>query len=101
AQVVAERDRFEKSFQKIIQEGMKAGLFQTRNWKMSTKAALGGLNWILRWYSPQGDLSAEEIGEAMADFIAQGFGVRQKGNEPGELEGLGPSDLVKEPGVAL
>ena len=96
AQVVAERDRFEKSFQKIIKEGLKAGLFQTRNWKMSTMAALGALNWILRWYSPQGELSTEEIGEAMADFIAQGFGVRQEDRESGGMKGFDPSGLVKE-----
>ena len=96
AQVVAERDRFEKSFQKIIKEGLKAGLFQTRNWKMSTMAALGALNWILRWYSPQGELSTEEIGEAMADFIAQGFGVRQEDRESGGMKGFDRSGLVKE-----
>jgi len=63
---------------------------------MSTMAALGALNWILRWYSPQGELSTEEIGEAMADFIAQGFGVGQEGCEPGGIEGFDPSGLVKK-----
>ncbi|MDY6851948.1 MAG: TetR/AcrR family transcriptional regulator [Thermodesulfobacteriota bacterium] len=95
-QVVAERDRFEKSFQKIIREGMDAGLFQALNWKMSTMAALGALNWILRWYSPKGELSADEIGEAMADFIAQGFGVRQEDSEPGRIKSFDPSGPVKE-----
>lgn len=97
-QVVAERDRFEESFQKIVREGLEAGLFQALNWKMSTMAALGALNWILRWYSPKGELSADEIGEAMADFIAQGFGVRREDSEPGGIKDFDPSGLVKESG---
>jgi|Deesub1362A_J573_1020465.scaffolds.fasta_scaffold00689_13 AcrR family transcriptional regulator len=71
--VVAERDRFERAFQSIILEGVEAGVFERKNWRITALAALGALNWIPRWYSPRGELSAEEIGEAMADFILRGF----------------------------
>ncbi|MCK5276937.1 MAG: TetR/AcrR family transcriptional regulator, partial [Cyclobacteriaceae bacterium] len=47
------------------------------DWKMSKMAALGALNWIVRWYSPKGKLSVDEIGEAMADFVLHGFGVKR------------------------
>jgi hypothetical protein len=47
------------------------------DWKMSKMAVLGALNWIVRWYSPKGKLSVDEIGEAMADFVLQGFGIQR------------------------
>jgi len=72
-QVVAERDKFEKSFQKIILEGIESGVFRAINWKVSVRAALGAINWIITWYSTRGALGSDEIGQAMADFIVKGF----------------------------
>ena len=76
-EIVAQRDHYDGTFLKIIEEGIEKGIFQALDWKTSKMAALGALNWIVRWYSPKGKLSVDEIGEAMADFILQGFGVRQ------------------------
>ena len=76
-EIVAQRDHYDGTFLKIIEEGIEKGVFQALDWKTSKMAALGALNWIVRWYSPKGKLSVDEIGEAMADFILQGFGVRQ------------------------
>ena len=76
-EIVAQRDRYDRTFLKIIREGIEKGVFRAMNWKMSKMATLGALNWIVRWHSPKGELSADEIGEAMADFILQGFGVKR------------------------
>ena len=76
-EIVAQRDHYERTFLKIIEEGIEKGVFQALDWKMSKMAALGALNWIVRWYSPKGKLSVDEIGETMAEFILQGFGVRK------------------------
>jgi AcrR family transcriptional regulator len=73
ARVIAARDRFEKNFQKIILEGVEKGVFQGKYWKLASLAILGTLNAIPRWYSPKGELSAEEIGEALAGFVIKGL----------------------------
>jgi AcrR family transcriptional regulator len=73
AQVIRARDRFEKNFQKIILEGVEKGVFHSKHWKLAVLSILGTLNAIPRWYSPKGELSAEEIGEALAGFILQGL----------------------------
>ncbi len=73
ARVIAARDRFEKNFQKIILEGVEKGVFQRRYWKLAVLSILGTLNAIPRWYSPKGEFSAEEIGEALTDFILKGL----------------------------
>ena len=75
--IIAQRDAYEKAFQKIIQEGVEAGLLRSKDWKMSSLAALGTLNWIVRWYSPRGRLTTEEIEKEMSDFILRGLGARQ------------------------
>jgi len=73
AQLISSRDRFEKNFQKIILEGVKKGVFQKGYWKLAVLSILGTLNAIPRWYSPKGELSADEIGEALAGFIIKGL----------------------------
>ncbi|MEW6185083.1 MAG: TetR/AcrR family transcriptional regulator [Thermodesulfobacteriota bacterium] len=71
--VIQERDRFEKKFISIIQEGIKKGVFEKADWKMKAYAILGALNWISRWYSPEGGLSPEEIGRIMANYLIKGL----------------------------
>lgn len=76
--IIAKRDKFDTKCRKIIKEGLNSGEFRSKNWKMSYMATIGALNWILKWYSPQGDLTVKEISEAMTDFILRGFGVEEE-----------------------
>ena len=71
--LVEMRDRFEKNFEQIILEGIEAGVFHSKYWKLAVLSILGTLNAIPRWYSPQGELSVEEIGEALACFVVKGL----------------------------
>ncbi|MBI5605162.1 MAG: TetR/AcrR family transcriptional regulator [Deltaproteobacteria bacterium] len=71
--VIHERDRFEKKFLAIVKEGIRKETFQKEDWKMRAYAILGALNWIPRWYTPDGKLSPEEIGEAMANYLIRGL----------------------------
>ena len=73
--IIAERDKFDNECQKIIKEGIESGEFKAINWKMSYMAMIGAMNWITRWYSPQGPLSVDEISRCMVDFVLRGFGV--------------------------
>lgn len=73
--VIAARDQFEKNFQKIILEGVEKGVFQRKYWRLAVLSILGTLNAIPRWYSPRGEFSADEIGEALAGFILGGLSI--------------------------
>lgn len=73
--IIAKRDEFDSLCRLVIQEGIATGDFQAVNWKMSYMAMMGALNWIIKWYSPQGDMSVEEICKAMTYFILSGFGI--------------------------
>ncbi|MEW5913627.1 MAG: TetR/AcrR family transcriptional regulator [Thermodesulfobacteriota bacterium] len=73
SQITELRDEYEKKFRKIIEDGVNDGLFKNTNIKISTYCMLGAINWFLRWYSSQGPMSSEQIGEAFADFFINGL----------------------------
>jgi AcrR family transcriptional regulator len=77
ARVIEARDRFEKNFLKIILEGVDKGVFRNKYSKLAVLSILGTLNAIPRWYSPKGELSPEEIGEALAAFILKGLSANK------------------------
>lgn len=72
-EVRAERDRFQKTFIGIIQEGIEGGGFRNANLKITSFAILGSVNWIARWYSPEGPLRPEEIGDVVAEYLVRGL----------------------------
>ena len=61
--------------QEIISKGIESGDFSVMDSRLSVLSTFGVLNDIIRWYSPQGRLSVEEIGECVAEFVLKGFGV--------------------------
>jgi TetR/AcrR family transcriptional regulator len=71
--VVARRDRFDRGLRAIIQEGMDAGAFVPADAKLVAFAIMGAVNWIPKWFNPEGRASSEQIGEAFADFLVRGL----------------------------
>ena len=72
-EVMSERDKFQKTFINIIQEGVEEGCFRSTNLKIISFAILGSVNWIARWYSPEGALGPEEIGDVVAEYLIRGL----------------------------
>jgi AcrR family transcriptional regulator len=71
--VVAKRDRFDQAVRRLIREGMASGAFAPGDPKLVSFALLGSVNWITRWYDPQGSARSDEIAEAFADFLLRGL----------------------------
>ncbi|HUG53634.1 MAG TPA: TetR/AcrR family transcriptional regulator [Vicinamibacteria bacterium] len=71
--VVAKRDRFDRGLRRVLQEGMDAGVFAGGDAKLLTFAILGAVNWIPRWFDPEGPATSEEIGRAFADYLVSGL----------------------------
>jgi AcrR family transcriptional regulator len=74
--VVRKRDRFERGVRALVQEGMDRGELAPGSAKLKTFAILGAVNWISRWYSPQGPATSDEIGTAFADALLFGLEAR-------------------------
>ena len=72
--VVALRDRYENYVRSIIRVGKESGDFKRdMDEKLAGFALLGALNWTIRWYSPHGEKSPEEIANAWKKIFMDGF----------------------------
>jgi len=63
---------YERLFQRILSEGIKAGEFKAMDVKIVSFGILGMCNWLYQWYSPEGRLSARQIGEVFSDLVFDG-----------------------------
>jgi AcrR family transcriptional regulator len=71
--VVQRRDRFDRGMRLIIEEGMATGVFAPGDPKLLGFAMLGALNWISRWFNPNGPASSEDIATRFADYLIAGL----------------------------
>src|SRR5688572_2517728 len=71
--VIARRDRFDKGMREVLKEGIRSGTFVYADAKLLSFAILGAVNWIPRWYSPEGPSTSEEIAERFADYLIAGL----------------------------
>ena len=76
AKVIRKRDRFDRGVRAILREGMARGHFVAGDPKLLTFAILGAVNWITRWFDPEGPATSAEIGQVFADYLIRGLGVR-------------------------
>lgn len=66
ASLIAGRDRYERQLRRIIHQGMRDGEFRAGDPKVAVFVVLGAVNWISRWYRPEGALHASDLG---AEFV--------------------------------
>ena len=71
--VIAKRDQFDHGMRTIIQDGMDQGVFTAGDPKMIEFAIMGAVNWISKWYAPEGPMTSEQIGEAFANYLVGGL----------------------------
>jgi AcrR family transcriptional regulator len=86
------RDEYERTFRRLIQEGIAAGVFKTSDPKVAELAILGAANWSVKWFRPGGGKTAREIGRDMADLLVRGLLA------PGASEGFAAPSLDLLPG---
>jgi TetR/AcrR family transcriptional regulator, cholesterol catabolism regulator len=73
-EVAGMRRHYEELFDRILREGIAAGEFrEMRHPRVAVLSTIGMLNSVTHWYSPDGSLSAEDIGEALADNAVVGL----------------------------
>ncbi|HZP48122.1 MAG TPA: TetR/AcrR family transcriptional regulator [Vicinamibacterales bacterium] len=71
--VIVRRDRFDHGVRQILENGMASGVFAQKDPKLVTFALMGAVNWIPRWFSPEGPATSEQIAEAFAEFFVAGL----------------------------
>jgi AcrR family transcriptional regulator len=73
AEVIAGRDRYEHVLRDVVAAGVKSGEFRAVEPKIAVFAILGAINWIARWYDPEGGARGTDLGEQFAEFLLQGL----------------------------
>ena len=73
AKIIAKRDKFERGMRAVIAEGVKGREFRNVDPKLATFAILGAINWISKWYRPDGTFKAADIGRMYSDLFVKGL----------------------------
>lgn len=73
ARHVPQRDKFEKIWLDVLDEGVRAGKFDCKDTKLAARALMGVMNWTLTWYRPDGPQSIEKIAEGYANLLLVGL----------------------------
>jgi AcrR family transcriptional regulator len=71
--VIARRDQFDHGVRQVLQEGMASGRFVKNDPKLLAFALFGAVNWIPRWFNPDGQASSQQIADVFADFFVAGL----------------------------
>lgn len=69
--IIEKRDRYEKIFTDVLDEGVSSGVFEEYDPKMVKMIIFGAVNWMFHWYSKSGRLKKKEIGEFFADYLVK------------------------------
>jgi AcrR family transcriptional regulator len=75
---LAVRKHYEQVLMQILQDGIASGEFRPVNVKMAVFGLLGMLNWTHQWFSPDGELSSQEVAGILADLALYGLVSRDR-----------------------
>lgn len=70
---VARRDRVEALYRLMLQDCITEDVFRPTDVAITVQAMLGMVNWMTRWYRPEGRLSADEIAKIFSDLLLEGL----------------------------
>ena len=71
--VIVRRDQFERGVRAVVEDGMAAGTFARGDPKLLAFALFGAVNWIPRWFNPEGPASSQQIADLFAEFFIAGL----------------------------
>ena len=67
------RDQWEKAMRAMIDEGIADGSVRAVDPKLAAFFFMGAVNWMTRWYRPDGATSGPDIAATFADLLAMGI----------------------------
>jgi AcrR family transcriptional regulator len=73
---IPRRDRFERLWRDLVQEGLDQGVFCCVDPALASRALLGVMNWTITWYRPDGSLTPDAIAEQFSNLFLRGLLAR-------------------------
>jgi len=71
--MIVKRDAYERGVRAIVAAGVKSREFARCDAALVTRAMLGAVNCTARWYRPDGALGADEIADALSEYLVKGL----------------------------
>jgi AcrR family transcriptional regulator len=71
--LAAQKDRYDQGVERIVQQGIRSGVFRDVPARLVVFGLLGMMNWVHKWYNPAGRWGAEEISAAFLSLIEGGL----------------------------
>lgn len=68
-QIRLKRKAYEISFQRVIEEGTRQGIFRVDDTRVATLFVLSALNWTYQWLRSEHDLTIEQLAASYTNFI--------------------------------
>lgn len=75
---VPRRDRFERLWREMIEEGVAQGVFYCADPALAARYLLGVMNWTITWYRPEGTLTPPAISAQFSELFLTGLMARDK-----------------------
>lgn len=75
-QCVVKRDKFEAGVRQLIEAGVRNGTYVCDDVKLASLAMLGAINWLPKWYRPDGELDPHQIASRFTDFLMKALEPR-------------------------
>lgn len=73
ASFIDKRNAYESGIREIISSGIEEGNFAEIDVPIAALTILSSLNWVVEWYSPNGNLTPNEIADKLCDFVLTGL----------------------------
>lgn len=87
AEVLAARDRYERGLRSIIARGVRSGDLRPLDPKLAAFVVLGAVNWVARWYRPDGPVPAPELAAHFTEQLLGGLRAPAAGETAGAATG--------------
>ncbi|WP_216665431.1 TetR/AcrR family transcriptional regulator [Pseudoruegeria sp. HB172150] len=78
SQFRALKRQIDLTVRRVVEEGVKDGSLHTADARLATFTMTGALNWIGRWYDPEGEMSAEAVAAGIVSTLMNGLAATGK-----------------------
>lgn len=69
----------DQTVRRVVEQGMADGTIEAGDPRLVTFTLTGALNWIARWFDPNGPLTPRQVAEGCVATLVAGLGARGKG----------------------
>jgi len=88
-QIAGKRDRYERGIRNLIAAGVQSGEFAPCEPALVARAILGASNWSVRWFNPEGRLTAGEVASEFARYLVRGLSAKAEPSSVGRRKRSG------------